>query len=140
MSNFTNGPEAEVSMFYKEKFNAWYKYKRDIFFGFKDENCRKPCIIFTCGIKELTIGCQEAFLLNADQDGQSEVLSDFIEWVESSIKPSEPKNSRSSVTMMSNRRNSNQTSGVIKLKNPRLDNKGHIGDLYFDDDLPFDKC
>lgn len=140
MNDYTNGPEAEISMFYQERFNAWHKYKRDIFFGFMDESCRKPCIIFTCGNKELTIGCQEAFLLNADQDGQSAVLTDFIEWIKSSIKPSESKCRRSSVTRKSNRRNANQTTGVIKLKNTRLGNNGHIGDLYFDDDLPFDKC
>lgn len=72
-------PLAAISAFYKGLMQKWFGYKKDICFGYEDDNPKKPCLILGCGNKDIVLETQTVLLLREALKKDPALLDDYLD-------------------------------------------------------------
>jgi len=72
-------PLAAIAAFYGKLIGKWFGYKKDVFFGYEDENPKKPCLVLGCGNKDIALDTQTVLLLREALKKEPTLLDDYLD-------------------------------------------------------------
>lgn len=72
-------PLAAIAAFYGKLIGKWFGYKKDVFFGYEDDNPKKPCLVLGCGNKDIALDTQTILLLREALKKEPTLLDDYLD-------------------------------------------------------------